>query len=144
MAELTSAKRRRGMVRGSVTPLEDRIKALEFKHDLSCTDQLAIQRLLKKLEELDAEFKKHHYAVVENLETEEDMEDEQATLNDHEDKVASFEGHLQALIEEKGKHSPAEYEASTPPVKKQLDRIKRKITGVQESVDNAIRDALVD
>ena len=120
------------------------MKALELKHDLSHTDQLVIQRLLKKLQELDAEFKKNHYAVVENLEREEDTEDEQATLNDHEDKIANFQGRLQVLVEEKAKHSPPEYQVSTPPIRKQLDCIKRKINGVQESVDNAIRDAVVD
>ena len=71
------------------------------------TDQLVIQRLLRKLEELDAEFKKLHCAVVENLEREEDMKDEQAMLNDHKDKIANFEGRLQVLIGKKDKHPPS-------------------------------------
>ena len=65
-------------------------------------------------------------------------------MNDHENNIANFEGRLQVLVEEKGKHSPAEYEASTPPIRKPLACVKRKINGVPENVDNAIRDAVVD
>ena len=45
-----------------------------------------IQRLLEKLEEQDAEFKKYHYAIVELWEEEDDLEEEQAKLDDHDDR----------------------------------------------------------
>ena len=98
-AKLTSARRRRGVVRASVTRLQDCINIPKVKQDLSHTDQLAIQRLLKRLEELDAEFKKYHYAIVELMESEEDLEEEQVTLDDHDDKTADFVGRLQVLVE---------------------------------------------
>ena len=45
---LTSAKRRRGVVKASVTRLDDRIEVLELKRELSHADRLTIRRLLKK------------------------------------------------------------------------------------------------
>ena len=64
------------MVKASITRLEDRIQILEFKRELSHADRLAIQRLMKKLEEEDAEFKKHHYFIMELLEDKGDLEQE--------------------------------------------------------------------
>ena len=75
--QLNSAWRRRGVVKASVTRLEDRIQIYELRQELSNADKLAIQRLLKKLEKQDTEFKKYHYAIVELLEEEDDLEEEQ-------------------------------------------------------------------
>ena len=50
---------------------------LELRQELSNADKLAIQSLLKKLEEQAAEFKKYHYIIVELVEDKDDLEEEQ-------------------------------------------------------------------
>ena len=96
-----------------------------------------MQRLMKKLEVQDVQFKKHHYSIMELLEDEGDLDEEQAMLHDHDDRIADFIGRLQVLIKDKNGGSPAECTMSTPPLEKQLDRVKQKIIGVQDSVDAA-------
>ena len=56
--ELSRARKRRGAARASITRLEGNIDKLEAKLELSKTDLLMIPCLIKKLEELGAEFKK--------------------------------------------------------------------------------------
>ena len=81
---------------------------------------------------------------MELLEDEGDLDREQATLDDHDDRIADFVGRLQDLVEDKDGDAPAESTTSAPPLGKQLDRIKRKIAGVQESVDAAQLERRVD
>ena len=84
--QLNSAQRPRGIVKASVTRLEDRIQIYELRWERLNEDKLVIQRLSKKLEEQDAEFKKYHYAIVELLE--DDNLEEQVKLDDHNNKIA--------------------------------------------------------
>ena len=94
--QLTSARRRRPVVKASVTCLEDRIQTFELRRELSNADRLEIQCPLKKLEEQYAEFKKNHYLyiIVELLENEEDLEQEQVKLHDHDNKIPDFVSRL--------------------------------------------------
>ena len=43
----------------------------------------------------------YHYAIVELLDEDEDLEEEQAKLDDQHDKIADFISRLQTLIENK-------------------------------------------
>ena len=52
------------MVCTSVTCLEDLVTKLKAKETLSNSDHATIQRLLKRLEMLDSEFKSYHFAVM--------------------------------------------------------------------------------
>ena len=141
---LTSARRRRGVVKASITRLEGRIEVLELKRELLHADQLTIRRLLKKIEDQDAKFKKYHFAIVEILEDEEELEKEQSTFDDHDDRIADYIGRLQVLVKDKEDEPRTPSVASTPPLGKQLDRISRKITGVQEDVGSAQTKTEVD
>ena len=100
VTQLFSARRCRGIVKASVTHLEDRIQIFELRWELSNAHKLAIQRLLKKLEEQDTEFKKYHYTIVELLEEDDNLE-EQAKLDVHNDKIADFILCLQVLVEKR-------------------------------------------
>ena len=126
---LTTARRRRGVVRASVTRTEEHVAILKVKQDLWHADQPAIQHVLKKLEELDAEFKKYHYAIVEFLESEEDVEDEQAMMDDHDDETADVVNHLQVLDTKNADHSRVESAMSTPALGRQLNCIKHESLG---------------
>ena len=63
---LETARRRRGVVKGSITRLAKRVQEFEDKEELTKSDISAIKRQRKKLDELNAEFKKLHYAVVDH------------------------------------------------------------------------------
>ena len=126
-AQLTSARKRRGLVKASITHMEDRVQILELKREL-----------------LHADFKKHHYSIVELLEDEGDLDQERATLDDHDDRIADFIGRLQVLIEDKDGDSPTESTTSALLLGKQLDRVKRKIIWVQDSVDAAQLELDID
>ena len=72
---LTSSKRKRGVVRASVTKLRTRLGELEKKVDDPSTLDFA-QRLVSKLDSLDAEFKVHHYSIIEHIVVEREFLDE--------------------------------------------------------------------
>ena len=98
MAELlTAARRRRGTARASITNLSARIERWEAKDGLSPVDHLSIQRHLENLKEHDADFRRHHFAVVELI-NEEDLVAEQAVLDEHADKVTDYTDRLQLLL----------------------------------------------
>ena len=86
------------MVYVSVTCLERHLNTLEAKDTQTSSDLLAVERLLKKIEALDVEFKEHHYAVIDLVEDHEQvLDDEQAIMNDYEEKVAEIIECLQEL-----------------------------------------------
>ena len=143
---LASARRRRGVVRGSITRLERRVDAFEVKTDLTHADRFAIQRLIKKFETLDAEFRQHHYNVVELLDDTE-VDGEQAILDDHDDKFTDLVERLQQLVSEPdGADSvPAPEPVDTSkPLKKQLERIVKRIRIVDEKIKSIRPGPTVD
>ena len=116
VTQLTSARRRRGVVKASVTRLEDCIQIFKLRRELSNADRLAIPHLLKRLEEQETEFKKYHYVIVKLLEMEEDLDQEQATLDDHNDKFTDFISRLQVLVEKRVSEPAEDSVTSTPPL----------------------------
>ena len=90
---LASTKRRRGVVRASITSLERHVNAFKTKEELAHADCLVIQRLIKKFETLDTEFRQHHYTIVEMLDDK--AVEEQATLDDHDERVTNLVERLQ-------------------------------------------------
>ena len=69
MSALSNARKRRGVVRGSITRLATRLDTLEHKADEPATFHLA-QDMGKKLANLDADFRKHHYDIVDHIDEE--------------------------------------------------------------------------
>ena len=86
--DITTAKRRRGVPRGSLTRLSNKLKELEAGRagDLANT-LVATRQLLKKLESVDSEFKRLHLALIDLLNTDEDLEKEQKVLDEHDEIV---------------------------------------------------------
>ena len=93
---LSVTRRRKGLVCATVTRLEDRVTTLEAKETLKNTDHVTIQQMLKRLETLDGKFKTHHFAVV-DLVKEQTLDEEQAVLDDHNNKVLLLTERLQLL-----------------------------------------------
>ena len=90
-------RKRRGVVRASITRLTGRIKELESKADQPTTIDLARQTK-DKLKSLDSEFKVHHYAVVDVIDDETALQKEQEILDEHDDDLSLLAVRLQTLI----------------------------------------------
>ena len=88
---------RREVVHSSVTCLETKIPGWEAKETLTEKDRQSIVRTLKRLQELNQEFIRYHYSIVELLEDAEVLAEEQAVLDQHEDKVEDLIGRLEDL-----------------------------------------------
>ena len=114
------------MVQASSTPLEHRVDAFETKEELAHSDRLTIQCLIKKFETLDTEFNQHHYTIVEMLD-DEAVEEEQATLDDHDERVTDLVKRLQQLALDPEESVSAFLSGSADasmPLQRQLERIK--------------------
>ena len=107
--DVTARRRRRGMVRASITKLAAHFDELERKLELSHSDRLAAQPLHQRLASMAAEFKGYHLAIVDLLQEEEELEGEQAILDDHDDKVAGLFDRLAYL------NTPVEHEIKAKP-----------------------------
>ena len=92
--DVSVLRKRRGIVRASITRLTNRIKELV---DQPTTFDLA-KRDKDKLESLDSEFKVHHYAVVDILDKDEDLVKEQEVLDEHDDAIAELATRIQKVI----------------------------------------------
>ena len=94
MATVATLRRRRGVVRASITRLRSRLRDLQDNIDQPETPNHA-RLMIQRLQSLDSEFKGHHYTVIESLESEEDLTREQNVLDEHDEEIA----HLSVAIE---------------------------------------------
>lgn len=131
---LTSSRRRRGSVRGSLTKLSSKLGELEGKPDEPNTLEQA-QRLKSKLESLGTEFKTHHYSVIELIEEEDELVDEQTILDQHDDIVAELETRIQKLISDCSRRSK---DPSSPRnlQSRRLERIDKELSAINKAVDS--------
>ena len=97
MSDVSTLRKRRGVVRASITRLTNRLKDLESDTDKPATLDLA-QGMTRKLEALDSEFRTHHHALVDLVEDEEALLTEQKILDDHDDLVAELTVCIQQLV----------------------------------------------
>ena len=87
-AELNIARRRKGVAISSIIRLEKHVLELEGKETLSHKDEVAIKGYIKHLDNPDADFKGHHCSIIDLVEEDEGvLLEEQAKLDDHEDRV---------------------------------------------------------
>ena len=63
---------------------------------LTNSSLLTVQHLFKEVEALDVEFKEHHYAVIDLAgDDKQILDEEQAVMDDHEDKVEEITERMQ-------------------------------------------------
>jgi len=74
--------------------------------------RIPAHQLSLKLESLDAEFKNHHYSVVELISEEEELEVEQDIIDQHDGIVAGLEVRLQRFISTCSHHSTTQLSTS--------------------------------
>lgn len=144
--ELSTNRKRRGVIRASITRLGGRVAELEGKETLSSGDRLAAQRLLPKLEGLDSEFKNYHLAVV-DLVGDDALGAEQATLDEHDDRVADFTTRIEQLCAATTGHpttsTPSEVSSSSI-LTKRLCRVEKNVLCVVEAVGAMRPESEVD
>ena len=96
--ELTKLRRRRGVAKGSITRIETRLAELEGNSSRPNVHDSARQ-MLAQLKEHDTDFKRTHLTLIDLIEDEDALFDEQATLDDHDDQVASLTVRILALTD---------------------------------------------
>ena len=71
---------------------------MEAKDTLTSSTCLTVECLSNEIEALDAEFKEHHYAVIDLVrDDKQKLDEEQAVMNNHKDKVPKIVVRLQQL-----------------------------------------------
>lgn len=91
---LTSLKRKRGIVKRSITRLPNTLKTLEDSPDAPGVVDQARQSIAK-LESLDKDFRSIHYDLFDEGP---DLEKEHEVLDQHEDDVTAASLRLQRLV----------------------------------------------
>ena len=89
---LSNLHKRRGVSRNSVTRIESRLSDIESKAEKSPGDRVIAQRLLMKLDKLDADFKSYHFAIIDLLDTE-SLDAEQSILDEHDNRGSVLATH---------------------------------------------------
>ena len=64
---------------------------------LKSSDCLSVKHLLNKVEDLDAKFKEHHHTVIDLKNEDQQLDEQQAVMDDYEDKVTEITDCLQQL-----------------------------------------------
>ena len=133
---LSTACRQRGAIRGSITSIQKQVtefEALAEAADLSDVDSLTIQHLLQRLEKSDASFKEFHFRALDLID-EAEQEDEQAVLDEHDDKVTDASARIQQLLPETPKPEPISSDSDLElkrQLHEQLDRIEVNLHAVE-------------
>ena len=133
---LVGKKRRRGVVRASITRMETRVKDLERKEAPSTADHATVQRMQEKLDGLDAEFRTYHFDIVELVD--ESLETEQATLDEHDDKVSSLSARIQQLLVKwaSDRSSTTSKNPRSGRLRRHLDRIEKEVRSIESTGDS--------
>ena len=124
--EVSKLRKRRGVVRASITRLDSRIKELEDVAEQPGTPGHARQ-LAIKLETLDSKLKNYHFQLIDLLddEDEDSLEKEQEILDKHDDIVAELNMRIERL-----------YSKATPAVTDDHRLLSRKLSYLEESTFN--------
>ena len=94
-ASETSLRKRRGVLRASVTHLNKRVGELEGRRGEDPATFGHAQRALDKLENLDTEFKGYHFELLDLIDDEEALQAEQ---DEHDDNISQLYTSIKSLI----------------------------------------------
>ena len=112
---------------------------MEFKSELTRSDRLLISRLAKKLEDWNTEFKKQHYTILDLIEEEEEetIAQEQAVLDEYDEKVTSFSFRLEELKQEDEAVPSGKFTITRPhQLEKRLRYIENDVRTICGSIDD--------
>ena len=132
---LSSNKRKRGVVRASVTRLRTRVDELEDSDsNPEVTDQA--RRLTSQLQTLAEEFKVHHYAVIDLIEDDDDLAREQDTLDTFDDDVAQLVSRLEKLATK----MPAVGSSVPKVTTKRLKHLQKRLSSASDTISSLAPD----
>ena len=144
-------RRRRDAAAGTIKLLEKRLETMEIKEELTKSDIQSVVRVSKLLGDVSNDFKTYHFAIVDQLENDEDAEAEQETLDQHELKVMGLIDRIAELIGEPLQAVPgsnddllADPQPSIPAlvstndrlVDRHLDLLGDSVQGIKRAVEN--------
>ena len=141
----SNPKKRRNAAAGTINLLEKRLATMELKEELTKGDIQSILRMSKLLSDVSNDFKTYHFAIVDQLEEEEDEDAEQLILDQHETKVMEMIDRIVELVGEpsqKKKDADSESEtpkSSDPPPTITKDRMVDRQLDILEDAARAIK-----
>lgn len=91
--QLSTARKWRETAKASITRLRTRAEEAERAGNTEIA-----KHLLTKLDSLDTEFRKHHFTVVELIDSEDTLATEQANLDTHDDWISDLNILLQRVV----------------------------------------------
>ena len=131
-ANLATLRRRRGIPKASITRLTTKLNELEAQSHEPSTVNLA-RRMPQRLDSLDAEFKKHHYALIDAIEEadEETLSKEQDELDQHDDLITDLSMRIEKLITTCNLNSDS---GARKMASRRLTHLKSNLAGVEAAV----------
>ena len=132
MATASNVRKRRGTVRGSITRLTNRLSALEDQVAEPSTFDLA-QGLATKLAELDQEFRRHHYQLLDLIDEgdEEALRQEQTDLDGHDDAIDDASMRIKRLIQSS---SSSNNSSRRQTLARQQTQLERSVVSIRDAV----------
>ena len=94
---LTFHKKRRRVIRASLTKLGTKLTELEANRDSPNLLESA-SNLADKLKTLQQEYRNHQLSIIDHTEEEEELAEEQQALDDNDDLTSLLSIHIQRLI----------------------------------------------
>lgn len=130
----SSLRKRRGVIRASITRLEKRLKDLETTPDKFGVGDSAKQ-LVTKLEGLDTDFRALHFQLIDLMEEDSgEIEQEQDTLDEHDDNIAALSVRLKQLtIKPSGGGMPG-LEGNRKALARKLSRLERSLQATDDAL----------
>lgn len=132
---LSTHRRRRGVAKASITRLTTRLRDLKANISQPAIFDHA-QRMRKKLDALDVEFRSHHHNVVDLTDGEESLTREQDILDEHDDLVANLSVRINQLISACTSFDTTPYKDAA----RRLTHIRKTLTEVSSAVNALGRD----
>ena len=132
MAELAFHKKRRGVVKTSLTKLRTKLTDLEGDTTIPTLMESA-RNLADKLDTLRQDFKTHQLAIMDRTNEEDALADEQQVLDDNDDQVSELSVRIQRLITLATK-------SKSPDIARVANRQLTLLQAKLESIDTAIHD----
>ena len=126
---LPANRKRRGVAKASITRIQTRLSELERSPRESSTLDLA-RSLATRLQTLDQEYKVHHYAIIDLLDEEEDLQREQETLDGHDDDVAQLSVRIQKLIDTSSSSNSDQHKVAS----KRLRHLEKGISSTRDAI----------
>uniref|UniRef100_A0A1X7VKF3 DUF5641 domain-containing protein n=1 Tax=Amphimedon queenslandica TaxID=400682 RepID=A0A1X7VKF3_AMPQE len=129
-----SLRKKRGVIRSSITRLGTKLKELEDSSHLPTTTGQA-EQIAAKLHKLDAEFKDLHLQIVDVTEAEDDLEREQDILDKHDDRISDFQLRVSEVCTASSTRTPVDAPEKVI-ISRRLSRLEKNLTAAHTIISS--------